>query len=214
MLVSSVKTMVTTDRPYFEIDRTCSTFGIPAMARSTGTVTYCSTSTGESAGAAVITWTWTLVTSGTASIGNSRAERTPATTNSSVAAITIARWRRDQATTLVSSTISLLLFAEGALEDGALEGEDAVDHHPLAVAQPTQDLDASRRSPAQRHRMHLEIAVGLKDEHDLSVRHLGDRRQRDDHSPGLRRSLLGHDARRPEEAHLEEVSVILDQHAS
>ena len=43
--------------------------GMPAIAVSTGKLTYCSTSTGPSAGAAVITWTWTFVTSGTASIG-------------------------------------------------------------------------------------------------------------------------------------------------
>src|SRR3954452_23583717 len=139
MLVASVKTMVTTDSPYFESDRTCSTFGVPAIARSTGTVTYCSTSTGESAGAAVMTCTWTFVTSGTASIGSSSAARTPATTRSRDAMITIARWRRDQATTWVRSCTSLLL-AEGALEDGALQGEDPLDHDLFALAQATQDL--------------------------------------------------------------------------
>ena len=91
MSVPSSKTTVTTDSPYLEMDRTSSTLGIPDIARSTGTVTYCSTSTGDSAGAAVITWTWTFVMSGTASIGRFTAECTPTITRSAVAISTSAR---------------------------------------------------------------------------------------------------------------------------
>src|SRR5678815_5102427 len=98
MSVPSSKTTVTTDRPYFEIERTSSTFGIPDIARSTGTVTYCSTSTGESAGAEVITWTWIVVTSGTASIGSFDAAWIPSATSSNVATRTMGRLRKDQRT--------------------------------------------------------------------------------------------------------------------
>ena len=42
---------------------------MPLMEVSTGKLTYCSTSTGPSAGAAVMICTCTLVTSGTASMG-------------------------------------------------------------------------------------------------------------------------------------------------
>src|SRR6185503_12399231 len=124
MSVPSSNTTVTTERPYFEIDRTSSTFGIPDIARSTGTVTYCSTSVGDSAGAGVMICTWTLVTSGTASIGRSIAERTPTSTRRPVATSTIARFRNDQATTALRMLTSLLLslfFAERPLEDRALD---------------------------------------------------------------------------------------------
>jgi hypothetical protein len=70
MSVSSSKTTVTTETPYFESERISVTFGRPDMARSTGMLMYCSTSTGDRAGAAVMIWTWMLVTSGTASIGS------------------------------------------------------------------------------------------------------------------------------------------------
>src|SRR5580765_2925076 len=166
MSVLSSNTTVTTERPYFEIERTSSTFGIPDIARSTATVTYCSTSTGESAGAAVITWTWTFVTSGTASIGRSSAARMPRTTKSAVDMSTTARWRRDQAMMRAKSGTSLLL-AEGALHDRALEREDAVDDDPLALAQPAQHLDPPGGAAAEGHGMDLEVSVRLQNEHDV-----------------------------------------------
>jgi hypothetical protein len=55
MSVSSSNTTVTTDTPYFDSERISVTFGRPDIARSTGMLMYCSTSTGESAGAAVMT---------------------------------------------------------------------------------------------------------------------------------------------------------------
>ena len=69
MSVPSLKTIVTTEMPNLEIDRICSTSGSPLIAPSTGNDRNCSTSSGESAGASVITCTCTLVKSGTASIG-------------------------------------------------------------------------------------------------------------------------------------------------
>jgi hypothetical protein len=77
MLTWSLNTTVTCDRPNFESDRTSSTSGRPAMAISTGSVIWRSTSMGESAGAFVLICTCTLVTSGTASIGSRSADQTP-----------------------------------------------------------------------------------------------------------------------------------------
>src|SRR5262245_38021327 len=144
MSVSSVKTTVTTERPYLEIDRISVTCGVPAMARSTGMVTYCSASSGESAGAAVITWTWTLVTSGTASMGSLNAARMPATTKNKVAPRTMIRFRSDHATSAERSAISLLL-GDGALEHEALQGEGAVHHHVFPFAQAREHLDLPQR---------------------------------------------------------------------
>src|SRR6185295_600817 len=157
MSVPSSNTTLITERPYFEIERTSSTLGIPDIARSTATVTYCSTSTGDSAGAAVITWTWTLVTSGTASMGSSIADRMPTTMKSAVATSTTARCASDQATMRPRSSTSRLL-AEGALQDRALEREHAADDDPLPLAQPAQDLDPSPGALSQGHGVHLEVS--------------------------------------------------------
>src|SRR5688572_15678014 len=184
MSVSSSKTTVTTDRPYLDSERTSSTRGIPAMARSTGTVTYCSTSTGDSAGEVVITCTCTVVTSGTASMGRAMAARMPAATSSTAAAMTMARWRSDQLTVRLSSSNSFLL-AEGALEDRALQGEHPLHHDPFALAQPAQDLSAAAGGAAQGDGVDLEVAVGLEHKHHVLVGDLGDRGQRHHHPPGL-----------------------------
>src|SRR5215203_2263382 len=141
MSVPSSKTTVITDSPYLESDRTSSTLGIPDIARSTGTVTYCSTSTGDSAGAAVMIWTCTFVMSGTASMGRTSADRTPTSTSNPVATRTMARCESDQATIQLRRTTSVLL-AEGVLEDRALERERAVDNDLLAGPEPTQDFGA------------------------------------------------------------------------
>ena len=74
MSVPSWKTTVTTEIPNLEIDRICSTLGRPLIAPSTGIDSRLSTSSGLRAGASVMTWTWTLVRSGTASIGRRIAE--------------------------------------------------------------------------------------------------------------------------------------------
>src|SRR4029079_6456382 len=178
MSVPSSKTIVTTDRPYFEIDRTSSTFGMPDIARSTGTLTYCSTSTDESAGAAVITCTWMFVMSGTASIGSCTADRTPTATSSPVSSSTIARWRREHATTPDRKATSVLR-AERALEDGALQREHPVDHDLLACAQAAEDLDAPPGRATEGDGVKIEVVVGLADEHDIPVGDARDPGERD-----------------------------------
>src|SRR5262249_53366011 len=136
------------------------TRGTPAIARSMGTVTYCSISTGDSAGADVMTWTCTLVRSGTASIGSLRAACTPKSTSSNVATSTMGRLRNDQPMMAERARTSVLL-AEGALEHGALEREDAVDDHLLARAQAGDDLDLAGGGATERDAVDLEVAVGL-----------------------------------------------------
>ncbi len=61
---------MTAERPNFETERISSMSGKPDIATSTGKVICLSISSGASDGALVRTWTCTLVTSGTASIGN------------------------------------------------------------------------------------------------------------------------------------------------
>src|SRR5215831_6979468 len=109
MSVSSSKTTVTTESPYFDSDRISLTLGVPESARSTGTVTYCSTSTGDSAGDEVMTCTWMLVTSGTASMGSSKEDLIPTATKTMVAATTMARLASDQRTMAARSATLLLL---------------------------------------------------------------------------------------------------------
>src|SRR5215210_9202572 len=88
MSVGSTKIDVTCAKPFRENDRVASSPGIPASAVSIGNVTCFSISIGDSAGATALIWTWTLVTSGTASIGSRASDHNPdaaaATTTSSI----------------------------------------------------------------------------------------------------------------------------------
>jgi hypothetical protein len=76
---------VTIEIPSFEMDRTCVSPGAPAIARSTGCVICASTSVAEREGARVTTWTWTFVTSGTASMASFREAKMPIAITKSVA---------------------------------------------------------------------------------------------------------------------------------
>jgi hypothetical protein len=86
--VPSSKKTVTNESPNIESERISSTFGRPAIADSTDTVTIFSTSSGESPGDSVKIATWTGVTSGNASIGRRVRARTPRTTRKSAAKMT------------------------------------------------------------------------------------------------------------------------------
>src|SRR5882724_13311519 len=77
MFVRSLKIAVIWAKPLRENERVDSRPGVPASAVSIGKVTCFSISTGESAGAMALIWTWTLVTSGTASIGSLVNDQTP-----------------------------------------------------------------------------------------------------------------------------------------
>src|SRR3954454_25135022 len=84
MSVLSVKTAVIWAKPLREKERVDSRPGVPARAVSIGNVTCFSISIGESDGAAALTRTWTLVTSGTASIGSSVRDQAPEIVSASV----------------------------------------------------------------------------------------------------------------------------------
>src|SRR5215212_9215032 len=77
MSVLSVKTAVTWEKPLRENERVDSSPGVPARAVSIGKVICFSISIGVSAGAMALIWTWTLVTSGTASIGSLVRDQAP-----------------------------------------------------------------------------------------------------------------------------------------
>src|SRR4051812_7473158 len=145
MSVPSSKTIVTTDRPYLEIDRISVVRGVPAMARSTGMLTYFSTSTGDSAGAAVMTCTCTFVMSGTASMGSVNAARTPSARKTTDATRTMARFCRDNRTMAERTPMSLFL-GDRALESDALQGEGTFDHHLFAFAEAVEDLHFAERA--------------------------------------------------------------------
>src|SRR6266478_9374300 len=97
MLVRSANTAVIWANPFRENDRVDSSPGIPASAVSSATVTCFSISTGVSAGAVAFTWTWTLVTSGTASIGSLVRDHAPDRAAASVTRSTSHRRRTDAA---------------------------------------------------------------------------------------------------------------------
>src|SRR6266576_4723690 len=97
MSVLSVKTAVTWAKPLRENERVDSSPGVPARAVSSGKVTCFSISIGVSAGAMALIWTWTLVTSGTASIGSLVKDQAPDTAAATVARTTTQRWRTEKA---------------------------------------------------------------------------------------------------------------------
>ncbi|MNW19642.1 hypothetical protein D3C71_2197270 [compost metagenome] len=70
MSVPSSKITVTCDSPERDSERVCSSPGRPAIAVSMAKVMRCSVSSGEKPAAWVLICTWTLVMSGTASIGS------------------------------------------------------------------------------------------------------------------------------------------------
>src|SRR5262245_10792174 len=156
MSMASWKTTVTTEMPYLLTERTSVVLGMPASARSTGMVTYCSISSGESAGAEVITCTCTLVMSGTASTLSVAGARRPNRTKSKLAASTRARFRSDQVTRAVKSCTLVLFLGERRLEHRALEREHALGHDLLALLQARQDLDLACRRSAQHYVVQLE----------------------------------------------------------
>ena len=77
MSTASSNTPVTWQKPFREIDRVCSSPGMPASAVSSGNVTNLSMSVVENAGCSTVICTCLLVMSGTASIGNCDNDHAP-----------------------------------------------------------------------------------------------------------------------------------------
>src|SRR6266540_4948741 len=98
MSVWSANTAVICAKPLREKDRVDSSPGVPARAVSRATVTCFSISTGVNAGATALTWTWTLVTSGTASIGNRVSDQKQDAAAVSVTSRTSQRRRTEKST--------------------------------------------------------------------------------------------------------------------
>src|SRR3954454_6018168 len=136
MSVLSVKTAVTWAKPLREKERVNSRPGVPASAVSIGNVTCFSISIGESAGARALTWTWTLVTSGTASIGSLVRDHAPESAAASVTSSTSHR-RRTDAARMYSIIPS---FLGGRLQELCLEQKRVGDSDSLAGLQTRQHL--------------------------------------------------------------------------
>src|SRR6266700_1771965 len=115
MSVRSAKTAVTWAKPLRENERVDSRPGVPASAISIGNVTCFSISMGDSAGAMALIWTWTLVTSGTASIGSLVRDQAP-----------------DIAAARVTSRTSQRRFRHTARRAGLFVHKRA-DEHDLAI---------------------------------------------------------------------------------
>ena len=101
----SSKMTTTCDRPNFEIDRSFSRPGSPAMACSIGNVSCRSTSSGLSDGATVLICTITGVVSGNASTLRNCSENAPATITASTATRTTARFRSEKSISQLSMAI-------------------------------------------------------------------------------------------------------------
>src|ERR1043166_5636555 len=137
---------VTTDSAALEIERTRSIPGRPSIAVSIGKVTSCSTSTGESPGASVITSTWLGVKSGKASVLSVAKAWRPATIRTSTAPSTAVRFRKEKPSRRstrapmshhhpgAGALLELGLEGEGSLDDGEIPRRETVqDHHPASV---------------------------------------------------------------------------------
>src|ERR1700693_5797504 len=111
MSVRSENTAVTWAKPFRENDQVRSRPGLPDSATSIGKVTCFSTSSGDSAGAKALTWTWTLVMSGTASIGSTVTAQAPDNAAANVNNSTYQRRRTEKA-----STHSIMVRAPAKIE--------------------------------------------------------------------------------------------------
>src|SRR5689334_4198424 len=211
MSVPSSNTMVTTEMPYLEIERTSVVLGIPAIARSTGMLTYCSTSVGARAGDVVMTCTWTLVTSGTASMGKVNAARAPKRQSNAAPSRTTALFRSEKATTAESSPTSLLL-AEGPAQDGALQGERPLDDDFFVLAQTGDYFDHSYGRFSEPDVVQLEIAVRMPHEHDRLAGDLDERAARHDEPRFAAGAALG-DAGGAEEPDAQQARVVYEPDA-
>src|SRR4051812_3649294 len=152
MSVLSAKTAVTWAKPLRENERVNSRPGVPASVVSIGNVTCFSISTGESDGARALIWTWTLVTSGTASIGSLVRDHAPDSAAASVTSRTNHR-RRTEAARTYSIIPSVL---GGRLEELCLEQKRVGDRNGLAGFQTRQHLSQAVVAPADHHRALFE----------------------------------------------------------
>jgi len=162
--VRSANTAVICAKPFRENDRVDSSPGIPASAVSSATVTCFSISTGVSAGAVAFTWTWTLVTSGTASIGSFVRDHKPDAAATSVTSRT-SHLRRIEKSTILSIIVSVLV---AGLRQFRLQRERVRNGHGFAGREPRNDLDGLAIALAEYNVALLEPVLGA-DEHGLAA---------------------------------------------
>src|SRR6476661_6907767 len=151
MSVPSAKTTVTADKPKRETERISSMRGRPLIAVSTGKVMNCSTSSGARPALLVSTCTWTLVTSGTASIGRVRSEATPITTRSSQKRRTRRRLSSEKSRMRWIMAGSSLAFAQGVLGGFGGEQESSPHHHRIPGLETREHLDEAAHPAAGLH---------------------------------------------------------------
>src|SRR3984893_300869 len=156
MLVRSANTAVICAKPFRENERVDSSPGIPASAVSSATVTCFSISTGVSDGAVALTWSWTLVTSGTASIGSFVRDQKPDAAVTRVTSRT-SHLRRTEKSTILS-IIGSVLFAR--LGQFRLQGKRVRCRDGLAGRETGDDLDGLVVALAEDDVALLETVLG------------------------------------------------------
>ena len=128
----------------------------PAIASSTGRVICRSTSTGDSAGAFVLIWTWTFVTSGMASMGSRSADQIPDADEQTGQRQDQHSLREDEGQEAgqhgtPAQSVRMAVADLRALEL-ALEEKGAGDDHALAGLQTLRHFDDVAVAGAQLHR--------------------------------------------------------------
>src|SRR4030042_1781448 len=132
------KTTVTTERPDFESDRTWASRGRPRMAISTGKVTNRSTSGGDMPGAADRTSTWTLVTSGKASMEMLRTDQTPRAMRKRTPTTTKALFRSERS---IMPSIMPMFVSQPALAHLGFQEEASRSDDGLPFLEAAEDFD-------------------------------------------------------------------------
>src|ERR1700722_13986213 len=130
-----------------------------------GNVTCFSTSSGDSAGAKALTWTWTLVMSGTASMGRTVSAQPPVIAAATVKSSTYQRPRTDKAR---MRAIIARSVRDQRLQEFGLEGKGSGDSDGLAGFEAGDNLADTVVAVADGNRALLE-AVRRTHEHDLAL---------------------------------------------
>src|SRR5215212_4890440 len=196
MSVRSAKTAVTWAKPLREKERVSSRPGMPASTVSIGKVTCFSTSIGVSAGAMALTWTCTLVTSGTASIGRRSADQTPTTAAARVTRTTSQRRRTEKARMWPNTSV-----LDRALEQLGLEQEGVAARHRLGRLQPAGDLGHLPVGAADRDQPLLETFGRAHEHHALAADRLQRRHRHGNwHLTGVGCDGRGHEGAGPPRA--------------
>src|SRR5512140_1002280 len=183
MSTPSSKTTVMTESPDLETERTWSSRGRPRMAVSTGKVTNRSTSGGDMPGDVDSTSTWTLVTSGKASMGMRRTDQAPKAMRMTTPTRTRALFRRELSMT--RSTKPMLISDQGALAHLGLQQEAARCDDRLPLREALDDLDRAGEPFPGFHGPANEDPLPCLDENDGPAFVILDRLLGDDQSPAL-----------------------------